>query len=430
MTMKLKQFQADLTAGKYDEKLCKLYGSSDAVLAAQRARYLQAAENFSCLYPEWEEIAVFSAPGRTEIGGNHTDHQHGCVLAASVDLDVIAIVAFHDEHVIRLQSAGYPQDYVDLCDLTVHPEEKGKSAALIRGVVSRFQEMGVAVGGFDAYTTSNVLSGSGLSSSAAFEVLIGTIIDQHYHAGAAGAVEIAKIGQYAENRYFGKKSGLMDQMASSVGGLVYMDFADPAHPAMERIDCDLGASGYGLFIVDSGADHADLTADYAAIPAELEQVCRVFGAEVLRQVDETEFYRRLPAVRAAAGDRAVLRAIHVFDENRRAAAEAEALRKRDFPAFLALVNASGASSWQYLQNVTSGDPRQQALAVTLAVCRRALGGQGAVRVHGGGFAGTALAFVPDDRREMFRRTVEQTLGADKCRLLSVRNPLAHSGRYC
>ena len=202
------------------------------------------------------------------------------------------------------------------------------------------------------------------------------------------------------------------------------------HDCAERIDCDLGASGYGLFIVDSGADHADLTADYAAIPAELEQVCRVFGAEVLRQVDETEFYRRLPAVRAAAGDRAALRAIHVFDENRRAAAEAEALRKRDFPAFLALVNASGASSWQYLQNVTSGDPRQQALAVTLAVCRRALGGQGAVRVHGGGFAGTALAFVPDDRREMFRRTVEQTLGTDKCRLLSVRNPLAHSGRYC
>ena len=181
MTMKLKQFQTDLTAGKYDEKLCKLYGSSDAVLAAQRARYFQAAENFSRLYPEREEIAVFSAPGRTEIGGNHTDHQHGCVLAASVDLDVIAIVAFHDEHVIRLQSAGYPQDYVDLCDLTVQPEEKGKSAALIRGVVSRFQEMGVTVGGFDAYTTSNVLSGSGLSSSAAFEVLIGTIIDQHYH---------------------------------------------------------------------------------------------------------------------------------------------------------------------------------------------------------------------------------------------------------
>ena len=237
MTMKLKQFQADLTAGKYDEKLCKLYGSSDAVLAAQRARYLQAAENFSRLYPEREEIAVFSAPGRTEIGGNHTDHQHGCVLAASVDLDVIAIVAFHDEHVIRLQSAGYPQDYVDLCDLTVQPEEKGKSAALIRGVVSRFQEMGVAVGGFDAYTTSNVLSGSGLSSSAAFEVLIGTIIDQHYHAGAAGAVEIAKIGQYAENRYFGKKSGLMDQMVSSVGGFVFIDFEDTDNPKIEKLSC-------------------------------------------------------------------------------------------------------------------------------------------------------------------------------------------------
>ena len=278
--------------------------------------------------------------------------------------------------------------------------------------------------------TSQVPVGSGLSSSAAFEVLLGRVFSGLCCGGSVSPEDIARMGQTAERDYFGKPCGLMDQMASSVGGLVYMDFADPVHPATERIDCDLGASGYGLFIVDSGADHADLTADYAAIPAELEQVCRVFGAEVLRQVDETEFYRRLPAVRAAAGDRAALRAIHVFDENRRAAAEAEALRKRDFPAFLALVNASGASSWQYLQNVTSGDPRQQALAVTLAVCRRALGGQGAVRVHGGGFAGTALAFVPDDRREMFRRTVEQTLGVDKCRLLSVRNPLAHSGRYC
>ena len=372
----------------------------------------------------------FSAPGRVELGGNHTDHQHGCVLAAAVDLEMRAAVTPNHDGVIRVFSQGFAPVEVALGDWTPWPEERNTTAALVRGMAAQFIRRGAALTGLDMRVTSQVPVGSGLSTSAAFEVLLGRVFSGLYCGGSVSPEDIARMGQTAERDYFGKPCGLMDQMASSVGGLVYMDFADPAHPAMERIDCDLGASGYGLFIVDSGADHADLTADYAAIPAELEQVCRVFGAEVLRQVDETEFYRRLPAVRAAAGDRAALRAIHVFDENRRAAAEAEALRKGDFPAFLALVNASGASSWQYLQNVTSGDPRQQALAVTLAVCRRALGGQGAVRVHGGGFAGTALAFVPDDRREMFRRTVEQTLGADKCRLLSVRNPLAHSGRYC
>ena len=372
----------------------------------------------------------FSAPGRVELGGNHTDHQHGCVLAAAVDLEMRAAVTPNHGGVIRVFSQGFAPVEVALGDWTPRPEERNTTAALVRGMAAQFIRRGAALTGLDMRVTSQVPVGSGLSSSAAFEVLLGRVFSGLCCGGSVSPEDIARMGQTAERDYFGKPCGLMDQMASSVGGLVYMDFADPVHPAMERIDCDLGASGYGLFIVDSGADHADLTADYAAIPAELEQVCRVFGAEVLRQVDETEFYRRLPAVRAAAGDRAALRAIHVFDENRRAAAEAEALRKGDFPAFLALVNASGASSWQYLQNVTSGDPRQQALAVTLAVCRRALGGQGAVRVHGGGFAGTALAFVPDDRREMFRRTVEQTLGVDKCRLLSVRNPLAHSGRYC
>lgn len=372
----------------------------------------------------------FSAPGRVELGGNHTDHQHGCVLAAAVDLEMRAAVTPNRDGVIRVFSRGFAPASVALGDWTPRPEERNTTAALVRGMAAQFIRRGAALTGLDMRVTSQVPVGSGLSSSAAFEVLLGRVFSGLCCGGSVSPEDIARMGQTAERDYFGKPCGLMDQMASSVGGLVYMDFADPVHPAMERIDCDLGASGYGLFIVDSGADHADLTADYAAIPAELERVCRVFGAEVLRQVDETEFYRRLPAVRAAAGDRAALRAIHVFDENRRAAAEAEALRKRDLPAFLALVNASGASSWQYLQNVTAGDPRQQALAVTLAVCRRALGGQGAVRVHGGGFAGTALAFVPDERREMFRRTVEQTLGVDKCRLLSVRNPLAHSGRYC
>lgn len=424
------QLREQIAAGRWDGPLAALYGTAPQELARQRARYCAALEQFELYFGPGRQVQVYSAPGRAELGGNHTDHQHGCVLAAAVDLEMRAAVTPNHDGVIRVFSQGFAPVEVALGDWTPRPEERNTTAALVRGMAAQFIRRGAALTGLDMRVTSQVPVGSGLSSSAAFEVLLGRVFSGLCCGGSVSPEDIARMGQTAERDYFGKPCGLMDQMASSVGGLVYMDFADPVHPATERIDCDLGASGYGLFIVDSGADHADLTADYAAIPAELEQVCRVFGAEVLRQVDETEFYRRLPAVRAAAGDRAALRAIHVFDENRRAAAEAEALRKRDFPAFLALVNASGASSWQYLQNVTSGDPRQQALAVTLAVCRRALGGQGAVRVHGGGFAGTALAFVPDDRREMFRRTVEQTLGVDKCRLLSVRNPLAHSGRYC
>ena len=423
-------WKQELSDGVHAARLASLYCCAPAETASEAARYAAVLDGLEKTFGSHAEAGLYSAPGRTEIGGNHTDHQHGRVLAGSVNIDMIAAAAPNDKNQLRVQSEGYDLCVIDLNDLEARKEEENTTASLLRGECAAFTQRGAKLAGLDVYISSNVPKGSGVSSSAAFEVLIGVILNDCFMTEKVSPIAIAQIGQWAENVYFGKPCGLMDQMASSVGGLVYMDFADPVHPAMERIDCDLGASGYGLFIVDSGADHADLTADYAAIPAELEQVCRVFGAEVLRQVDETEFYRRLPAVRAAAGDRAALRAIHVFDENRRAAAEAEALRKGDFPAFLALVNASGASSWQYLQNVTSGDPRQQALAVTLAVCRRALGGQGAVRVHGGGFAGTALAFVPDDRREMFRRTVEQTLGVDKCRLLSVRNPLAHSGRYC
>ena len=430
MMKSVSAWKQELSSGAHAARLAALYCCAPDETPAQAARYEAVLNGLDATFGPHAEAGLYSAPGRTEIGGNHTDHQHGRVLAGSVNIDMIAAAAPNDKNQLRVQSEGYDLCVIDLNDLEARKEEENTTAALLRGECAAFTQRGAKLAGLDVYVSSNVPKGSGVSSSAAFEVLIGVILNDCFMTEKVSPIAIAQIGQWAENVYFGKPCGLMDQMASSVGGLVYMDFADPVHPAMERIDCDLGASGYGLFIVDSGADHADLTADYAAIPAELEQVCRVFGAEVLRQVDETEFYRRLPAVRAAAGDRAALRAIHVFDENRRAAAEAETLRKGDFPAFLALVNASGASSWQYLQNVTSGDPRQQALAVTLAVCRRALGGQGAVRVHGGGFAGTALAFVPDDRREMFRRTVEQTLGVDKCRLLSVRNPLAHSGRYC
>ena len=372
----------------------------------------------------------FSAPGRVELGGNHTDHQHGCVLAAAVDLELRASVTPNGTGTIRVFSDGYAPVEVAIGCWAVRPEERNTTAALVRGVAAQFAARGAALSGVDLRVTSQVPVGSGLSSSAAFEVLLGRVFNGLFCGGTVSAEDIARMGQTAERDYFGKPCGLMDQMASSVEGLVYMDFAHPAQPVVARIDCDLRRSGYRLCVVDSGADHAGLTADYAAIPEELRQVCRVFGKDVLREVDEAAFYRRLPEVRAAAGDRAVLRAIHVFDENRRARAEAEALRRGDFEAFLALVNSSGASSWQYLQNVTAADPRHQALALTLALCRRALGGQGAVRVHGGGFAGTALAFVPEALCRRFRDEVEQTLGTGRCRFLSVRNPLAGNGEYC
>ena len=372
----------------------------------------------------------FSASGRVELGGNHTDHQHGCVLAAAVELEMTAAVTPNGTGRIRVFSQEYAPVAVDIGAWDVRQEEQNTSAALVRGMAAQFAARGAALRGVDIRVTSQVPVGAGLSSSAAFEVLLGRVFNGLFCGGEVSPEDIARMGQAAERDYFGKPCGLMDQMAVSLGGLVYLDFADPARPLAARIDCDLQRSGYRLCIVDSGADHAGLTAEYAAIPQELAQVCRVFGKEFLREVDEAAFYRHIPAVRTAAGDRAVLRAIHVFDENRRAAGEAEALRRGDFAAFLALVNQSGASSWQYLQNVAAQDARHQALALTLALCRRALGGQGAVRVHGGGFAGTALAFVPEERCQVFRDQVEQALGVGRCRFLSVRNPLAGNGKYC
>ena len=372
----------------------------------------------------------FSASGRVELGGNHTDHQHGCVLAAAIDLAMQAEASPNGSGVLRVFSEGYEPVAIPLGAWAPREEERSTTAALVRGMAAQFAGRGAALSGADIHVTSHVPVGSGLSSSAALEVLLGRVYNGLFCGGAVSDEDIARMGQAAERDYFGKPCGLMDQMASSVEGLVYMDFADPAHPAVERIDCDLRRSGHALCIVDSGADHTALTADYAAIPDELGQVCRVFGKTYLREVDEAAFYRAIPRVRAAAGDRAVLRAIHVFDENRRAAAEADALRRCDFAAFLALVNASGVSSWQYLQNVAAGEPRHQALAVTLALCRRALGGQGAVRVHGGGFAGTALALVPDHLQQSFRHQLEQALGVGKCRFLSVKNPLAAGGTDC
>ena len=368
-----------------------------------------------------EKHYLFSAPGRTEIGGNHTDHQHGCVLAAAVNLETVADVTLNGKNVILVQSEGYPVVQVDLSDLTVHDEEKNTTAALIRGVAAAFAERGAKVQGFDAVVKSTVLPGSGLSSSAAFEVLMGTICNELFFDGKLTAVEIAQIGQQAENVYFGKPCGLMDQMASSVGSMVFIDFEDPAQPKIERIPFDMAKAGYALCIIDSGADHADLTDEYAAIPGEMKKVCAFFGKEVLRQIPKATFMEALPEVRKTVSDRAVLRALHIYQENERVVRQVEALKSGDMDAFLNLVKESGRSSWMYLQNITpTGAVVHQEVAVALALCEDLLMGKGAYRVHGGGFAGTVQAFVPLEMLTDFCERIEKVLGAGSCHVLNIR----------
>ena len=363
----------------------------------------------------------FSAPGRTEIGGNHTDHQHGCVLAGAVNLETTAEVVLNGSHLIRVDSEGYAPVEIDLGDLSVHENEKNTTAALIRGIAAAFVQRGAVLQGFDAKVRSTVLPGSGLSSSAAFEVLIGTVCNELFFGKRLSAVEIAQIGQWAENVYFGKPCGLMDQTASSVGGMVYIDFCDPKNPLVEQLDFDFSQTGHALCIIDSGADHADLTDEYAAIPAELKQISAYFGKEVLRDVAEEQFFAHLSGLRKQVPDRAILRAIHFYQENRRVQAQAEALRQKDFDAFLQLMRESGRSSWMYLQNITpAGAIAHQDVAVAMALCDTLLGNRGAYRIHGGGFAGTVQAFVPMELLEIFQARIEEVLGAGACHVLSIR----------
>ena len=418
--MEHSDLETRLRAGAFDEMLDRLYGKTRREEARDRCEAVIAG--FTKTFESQPE-ALFSAPGRTELGGNHTDHQHGRVLAAGVDLDILAAAAPNQSGMIRVQSQGYPLIVVDLHELSPKAGEENTSAALIRGVAARMAALGCPLqnAGLDAYMVSSVPGGSGLSSSAAFEVLIGTMLNDLFWDGRCTPVEIAQIGQYAENVFFGKPCGLMDQTASSVGGVVAIDFADTAHPAVEQIGLDLTAQGYALCILDSGAGHADLTSEYAAITDELKAVCRCFGKEVLREVPEEEFLAALPEVRKAAGDRAVNRAFHIYAENRRAEAEAQALRDGDFDRFLAMVRDSGRSSAMYLQNVIpTGQTTAQELMVTIALCESILAGRGAVRVHGGGFGGTAQAFVPLDMLETFKEKTEAALGAGSCHVVTIR----------
>ena len=406
-----------LRKGRYDKALAALYG--DAAAALERA--IRLAETFSDSYPDTADAILFSAPGRTELGGNHTDHQHGHVLCASVDMDTLACAAPNGLQVIRLHSEGYAALQIALDDLNPREDEKNTTAALIRGVAARISELGYPTGGFDACMTSNVLSGSGLSSSAAFEVLLSNIVNYFFCGGALDSIEIAKISQYAENVYFGKPCGLMDQVGCSVGGAIAIDFADPTSPVVKKAGYDFDRSGHALCIIDTGSCHADLTDDYTAIPREMGAVAAHFGKNVLREVPEAEFLAEIPSLRRSCGDRAVLRAMHYYDDDRMAQEEAAALEAGDFGRFLTLVNASGESSALLLQNVCPfSNPREQAALLSIALAKKLLQGKGAVRVHGGGFAGTIQAFVPLDMLKPFQQGMEAVLGEGKCHVLRIR----------
>lgn len=402
------------------EQLQPVYGA-DAPGAALRLRELmeEFADTFPCT-PD-SDTYLFSAPGRTELGGNHTDHQNGHGLAASVDLDTIACVVPNDSGLIRIKSRHHTMAVVELADLSLHEEEIGKSVALVRGVAGRIQAMGHTIRGFDAYTTTRVLRGSGLSSSAAFEVLTANIINHLCCSGALSATEMAQIGQFAENVYFGKPCGLLDQLACATGGVVSMDFADPEAPVVKSVDVDLASRGYALVIVDSRASHSDLTDYYASIPREMKAVAAFFGKEVLSQVDYEQFRRSLPALRGACGDRAVMRAFHFFRDDRRVLEQHAALERGDWAEYLRLVDLSGRSSFMYLQNVsTHADPKEQPLALLLAAAEDLLEGQGACRVHGGGFAGTIQAYVPLEKLESFVAGMESITGQGTCHVLQFR----------
>jgi galactokinase len=392
----------------------------ESLLDYQEKRYVAAIEKYESLFGEGD-VEIYSAPGRSEVGGNHTDHQFGCVLATSINLDAIAIVGAN-EGSIRLLSEGFDEMIeVSLDDLAINPDEEGTTISLIRGMAAKLQEAGYQIGGFTAYITSDVLMGAGLSSSAAFETIIGTILSGLYNNMEVSPVFIAQAGQYAENVYFGKPCGLMDQMACSVGGLINIDFADPAEPVMRKVEVEFEDYHHSLCIVDTKGSHADLTDEYAAVPAEMKAVAEKLGKPVLRQIDVEEFYKNIPKLRDELGDRAVLRAIHFLNENERVGKQVAALNEGRFADFLQLVKESGNSSFKYLQNVyTSKDVQNQAMSIGLAVAETVLGDHGVSRVHGGGFAGTIQIFVENDFVPEIKAAMDGVFGEGSCHVLKVR----------
>lgn len=418
--MKINDFIQNISNNQYNELLATLYGESDKIISEQKERYIKALDSFHSFFPSRDNVKMYSASGRTEIGGNHTDHQHGVVLAGAVNLDVIAVVSFHTDNVVRVKSEGYEAFESSLDDLNVNPEDSG-TASIIKGVIAKYAEKGIQVEGFDMYCTSNVISGGGISSSASFETLICTIINNQYNENKSPAFEIAQIGWFAENVYFGKKCGLLDQTVAAFGGLVSIDFKDNKNPEIEKIDFSFRDYGYYLCITDTKSSHENLTDDYDSITDEMKQVASCFGAEVLNDVDENKFYESIPTLRATCPDRAVLRAIHFFDETRRAKQESDALKDKDIKRFLKLVNESGESSCALLQNLYScKNPLNQEIPLAIAISKKILKDSGAVRVHGGGFAGTIQAFVPENLVDKYTKAMEKLFGKDSCLNLNIR----------
>lgn len=411
--------KGELLQGKHSALFKDIY-LDESLLDYQNKRYADAVAKFEELFGE-KEVEIYSAPGRSEVGGNHTDHQLGMVLATSINLDAIAVVSKTGENIIRVVSEGYDMVEVDIEDLEEKAFEEGTTIALIRGVAANLKERGYVIGGFEAYITSDVLIGAGLSSSAAFEVIIGTIVSGLFNDMGISPVLIAQAGQFAENVYFGKPSGLMDQMACSVGGLIHIDFKNPQEPVVEKVPSDFEAHKYSLCIVDTKEFHDDLTEDYAEIPAEMKKVAAFFKKNVLREVDEEEFFQQIPGLRSVLGDRPVLRALHFFEEEKRVESQVHALRNGKFEEFLSLVKASGDSSFKYLQNIyTNRAVQKQAMSVALGVSESVLKNHGVSRVHGGGFAGTIQVFVENDFVEEYRKAMDKVFGAGSCHVLKVR----------
>ena len=416
--MNASELKSAIRSGAYDAAFAALYGRGR--LDAARARAQDTVDAYRRSFPDAPALSLFSSPGRVELLGNHTDHNGGMAQAGAVNIDILAVAAPSDQPVIRVQSEGYPLVEVDLRDLSPQPEEATHSPSLIRGIARRFHDAGRKIGGFTAYTTSDVPKGSGLSSSAAFEVLVGTILNEMY-GGGAGPQQIAKDAQYAENVYFEKPSGLLDQMACAVGNVVQLDFGDPQNPAVTPLALDLEAQGHKLIVTATGGSHADLTDCYAAIPREMKAVAARFGQPVLRGITFPMLMEKAAEIRSACGDRALARAIHFVTENGRVQQAGEAVRRGDYNGFLRALNASGRSSALALQNIYAEvDVRCQPVTLALAAASAVLGEEGGYRVHGGGFGGTMLAVVPEGRIAAFTGRMEQLFGGGCCKVLSFR----------
>lgn len=418
--MKVKEMIAAIESGRFDENLKAVYVTDDAV-EKQKPRYVETLNDFGELFGYDREVSIMSAPGRTEVCGNHTDHNNGKVLAASINLDAIAVASKNDDNTIRVKSKGHRMNVVDLNDLEPNEDNFGDSTTLVQGVAAGIKNLGYAVSGFDACTTSDVMGGSGLSSSAAFEVLLGSVLSYMFNDGKISAVDIAKVAQYSENVFFGKPCGLLDQMASSVGTFVSIDFKSTKDPVINKIDYDFASSGHSLCIVDTHGNHSDLTDDYAAVRAEMESVAKAMGKNVLREITYEEFFEELPNLAGKVNDRALLRAIHFFGENKRVDKAVACLEANDFDGFKQVIIESGRSSFMLNQNVyTPKNPTEQKLSLALAVSKEILDGKGAWRVHGGGFAGTIQAFVPNEILDEYKNAIEGIFGEGSCHILIIR----------